>query len=166
MTLKERIRKKLDDAKNIDFADIAKEIVSEGINDVELMEILPEIVKDVARTRVAAPFFSPAPKVPVTTVVGAKAALLPKSVPVTGASGKVKAYQASRLDELYPVGSGKYKKLSEMNTEDIKFNINMLKGRVKALDGKIRGWNKVLDQLRSYKANTVGDLPDDVKNKI
>ena len=167
MTFKERIRAKLDTTTPSDnFEVVAKELISEGISGDELMEIIPDIVKSVAKTRGHAPFFTP-PQRPSGIQTSSSAPLLPKAVPVkhTG-SDKVKGYQSSRLDELYPVGSGKYKKLSEMNREDIRFNVRMLEGKQKALQGRIKGWNKILDQLQSYKVNVVQELPDDVKEKI
>lgn len=231
MTLKLRIRAELDKTPSgSGFDSVLETIIREGVSEEELREILPDIIKQVARTRVAAPFMAPrpvvripapvpapavtrpaatapyVPRVPVqidaggglltatrpviveepkkkeyeavvrpapivvrtTPVVNSTPELLPKAKPVNtyGGSQKVKAYHSTRLDEIYHVGNGKYKKLSEMNREDIRFYVRMLEGKVKALEGSIKGWNKILDQLLSYKVNVVQELPDSVKEKI
>lgn len=230
MTLKLRIRRELDKTNSgSGFDSVLETIIREGVSEEELREILPDIIKQVARTRVAAPFMAPrpvvripapvpapavtrpaapapyTPRVPVlieaggglltaarpvtveepkkeypatvrpapvvvktTPMVNSTPELLPKAKPVNtyGGSQKVKAYHSTRLDEIYHVGGGKYKKLSEMNREDIRFYVRMLEGKVKALEGSIKGWNKILDQLLSYKVNVVQELPDSVKEKI
>lgn len=182
MSLKKRIRDLLDKqgghATPEDIALVVKTLIIEGLTDEELKEILPDIVRAVARQRAPMPFMTG--KVEhgaddedesgdVVTVTSSKqsAELLPNAVPVTYAgSDKVKGYQANRLDELYPVGGGKHKKLGEMTKDDIQFNVRMLEGKKKALQGRIDGWNKIAYQMDSYKVKTVGDLPASVKNAI
>lgn len=182
MSLKKRIRDLLDKqgghatAEDIDL--IVKTLINEGLTDDELKEILPDIVRAVARQRAPMPFMTG--KVEhgeddeeeaghVVTVTSSKesAELLPNAVPVTyTGSTKVKGYQANRLDELYPVGGGKYKKLAEMTKDDIEHNVRMLEGKKKALQGRIDGWMRIVYQMDSYKVKTVAELPASVKNTI
>lgn len=188
MSLKKRIRDLLDagTGNNVDL--VVKTIVAEGVSDDELREILPEIVSGIAKMRAPKPFLSKPDRtfslskvdihspnavhsaaLPVRTATSSaqSAALLPKAEPVLfKGSSKVAGYRANRLDELYPVGGGQHKKLSEMNREDIRFNVRMLQGKVKAYEGRITGWEKILYQMESYKVNVVDELPVSVKNAI
>jgi hypothetical protein len=182
MSFKKRIRELLDKhnggASAEDVALVVKTLIEEGLTDDELREILPDIVRSVARQRAPMPFLTG--KVEhgedeeegdgdVVTVTSSKesAELLPKAVPVTyPGSTKVKGYQANRLEELYPVGGGKFKKLKEMTKDDITHNVRMLEGKKKALQGRIDGWNRIIYQMDSYKVTTVDDLPSSVKNAI
>lgn len=183
MSLKKRIRDLLDKhgggATPEDIALVVKTLINEGLTDDELKEILPDIVRAVARQRAPMPFLTG--KVEhgaddedlednnVVTVTSSKesAELLPQAVPVTfPGSTKVKGYQANRLEELYPVGGGKFKKLKEMTKDDIQHNVRMLEGKKKALQGRIDGWNRIVYQMDSYKVKTVNDLPASVKNAI
>lgn len=185
MSLKKRIRELLDKqgghASAEDIALVVKTIINEGVTDDELKEILPDIVRSVARMRAPMPFMTGQVehgvddeeevevKPHVVTVTSSKesAELLPHAVPVLFAgSTKVKGYQANRLEELYPVGGGKYKKLAEMTKEDIAHNVRMLEGKQKALQGRIDGWNRIVYQMDSYKVKTVAELPENVKNAI
>lgn len=184
MSFKKRIRDLLDrhngGASSEDIALVVKLLIEEGVSDDELKEILPDIVRSVARQRAPMPFMTGTVEHGaddddlddtghVVTVTSSKesAELLPKAVPVTFAgSTKVKGYQANRLEELYPVGAGKYKKLAEMDKEDISYNVRMLEGKKKALQGRIDGWNRILYQMDSYKVNTVAELPESVKHAI
>lgn len=170
VSLKSRIRQELDKGSGYNFDEVVETIISEGVSDDELREILPDIVKFVAKQRSVGGFMSAttsAPVKPTSTSSTQSLDLLPKAVPlISTVSDKVKGYQASKLDEIYPVGGGQYKKLSEMNREDIRFNVRMLEGRVQALNGRIKGWTKLLDQMHSYNVNVVEELPEEVKEKI
>lgn len=182
MSFKKRIRELLDKhgggASAEEIALVVKILIEEGVSDDELREILPDIVRAVARQRAPMPFMTG--KVEhepdededdgtLVTVTSSKesAELLPNAVPVTyTGSTKIKGYQANRLEELYPVGGGKYKKLKEMTKDDIGHNVRMLEGKKKALQGRIDGWNRIVYQMDSYKVKTVGELPASVKNAI
>lgn len=181
MSFKKRIRELLDKhnggASAEDIALVVKTLIEEGVSDDELREILPDIVRSVSRQRAPMPFLTG--KVEhgdededdgdVVTVTSSKesAELLPQATPVTyPGSTKVKGYQANRLEELYPVGGGKFKKLKEMTKGDIEHNVRMLEGKKKALQGRIDGWNRIIYQMDSYKAKTVDELPASVKNAI
>jgi hypothetical protein len=200
MSFKKRIRELLDQhgggASPEDIALVVKLLIEEGLTDDELREILPDIVKAVAKMRAPMPFFTgsddkdihgaeaelpdyeyededlpegPVEKTHLVTVTSSKesAELLPQAVPVTyPGSTKVKGYQANRLEELYPVGKGKFKKLKEMTKADIEHNVRMLEGKKKALQGRIDGWNKIAYQMDSYKVKTVDELPESVKKAI
>lgn len=187
--LKLRIRVKLDKAGENNFYSVAEEIIKEGVSNDELREILPDLVRTIAKARTMGGFlpdtkdihtpddddgtsvvtYTPRPVVHLTTSSGASAELLPKARPVFTPSSKVSGFQANRLEELYYVGgtgADKYKKFKDMNKEDIRFAIRGLEGQKSALQNRIVGWEKVLYQMDSYKVNVVSELPDKVKAAI
>jgi hypothetical protein len=169
MSLKKRIRDEIDSRTgNIKTKDIVDVIIEGGVSDEELREILPDIVKSILKMRQSGQFFSPV--VTKFADAGAKGTpeLLPKAQPVmsTVYSDKVKGYQASRLDEMYPVGNNEYKRLSKMNREDIRWTIEMLDKKIITLNNRKLGWDKILEKLKSHNVHVVEDLPEEVQAKI
>lgn len=152
MSLRQRIRDELDKGTGADADRVIAVLVKQGLSEEELVEALSPYVRGVMLSRSPGAFFTK----PV------EADIKQTHTP----SAKVAAFQKGRLDEMYPVRDGGYKRLSEMNRDDIKYAIEGLNEQIGNLQGRIDGWNKILAKLDEYKVNSVDELPDSVKRDI
>lgn len=167
MSIKKRIRTELDKGSGYEIDKVVNTIINEGVSDDELREILPDVVRTIAKLRLPGAFFSgTTAETTPTTSSGQPVDLLPRPKQPFIPSTKVQSYQNTRLDEMYPVGKGKFKRLSEMTKVDIEHNIDLLQAKIDTYVGRKIGWTNILDKMTEHKVDIVDKLPDSVKQGI